>query len=128
MRTLDRFDSSAGERGKRLLRSAETAVHQFVLAQHHGEIAAPSHQAKLNLCARHACRIDLQPWNHAMLLRCFGWIARGPSLLNPRILRARPICRKHIRINDNEVLCSWWTWVFLRRFLREFRISPKYQY
>src|ERR1700730_8202281 len=76
MRTLDRFDSSAGERGKRLLRSAETAVHQLVLAEHHGEIGAPSHQAKLNVCAGHACRIDLQPRNHAMLLRCFGWIAR----------------------------------------------------
>ena len=68
---LDRFDLSAGERRKRLLRSAEAAVHQFVRAQHHREFGAPSHQTKFDVGAGHACRIDLQPGNHAMLLRCF---------------------------------------------------------
>jgi hypothetical protein len=70
MRTLDRLQLPAGERGKSLLGPAETAVHQLVLAQHHREFVAPSHQAKFDLRAGHAGRIDLQPRNHAMLLRC----------------------------------------------------------
>src|SRR5260370_27039136 len=69
MRTLDRLDSSARERGQRLFRSAEPAVHQLVRTQHHGELGAPSHQTKFDVCARYACGIDLQPRNHAMLLR-----------------------------------------------------------
>jgi len=41
------------------------AVHQLVLAEHHREFFAPSHQAKLDVGTRHARRIDLQPRNHA---------------------------------------------------------------
>ena len=76
LRPLDRPQPLAGERGQRLLRSAEPAVHQFVRTQHHREFSAPSHQAKLDLCAGHARRIDLQPWNHAKLLSRFRakWI------------------------------------------------------
>ena len=59
----------AGKRSKRLLGPAETAVHQLVLAQHHREFVTPSHQAKFDVGARHACGIDLQPRNHAMHLR-----------------------------------------------------------
>jgi len=50
------------------LRPAETAVHQFVRPDLHGEFVAALHQAKFDLCAGHASGIDLLPWNHAMLL------------------------------------------------------------
>jgi len=46
MRIVDRFDSSAGECGERFLRPTEAAAHQFVLAQHHGELGTSLHQTK----------------------------------------------------------------------------------
>src|ERR1700720_437430 len=70
MRALDAVDPSTGERRERLLRSAETAVHQLVLTEHHRELGAPSHQTKFDVGTGHSGRLDLQPRNHALLLRC----------------------------------------------------------
>jgi hypothetical protein len=59
MRALDGFDSSAGERGERLLRPTKAAAHQLVLAQPHGEFGTSLHQTKLDVGARHAGGIEL---------------------------------------------------------------------
>ena len=95
MGSPDRFDLSAGERGKRLLGSAEPAVHQFVGAQHHREFSASSHQAKFDVRAGHGCRIDLLPRNHATLLRCFRfgypsiWVSPQIEIACPEIVLPR---------------------------------------
>src|ERR1700726_2392939 len=87
---FDRSYSFAGECGERLLRSAEPAVHQFVLTQHHGEFGASLHQTKLDVCAGHACGIELQPWNHATLLRYPSiWVSPQIEIACPEIVLPR---------------------------------------
>src|SRR5258705_6921598 len=97
MRALDRFDSPAGECGERFLRSAEAAVHQLVLAQHHGELGASSHQAKFDVGVGYACSIDMFPWNHGMLLRGFG-----PPSQYLRMQRSAAITTTLIRYDSND--------------------------
>src|SRR5260370_1109861 len=68
MRFLDRFDLLGCERGERGFGTTETAVHQFVGAEHDGELGAASHQPQFPVGAGDACGIDFYPWNHGELL------------------------------------------------------------
>jgi len=90
LRTLHRFDPLAGKRGQRLFGAAEAAVHQFARTEHHGEFGTSLHQAKFDVCAGNGCGIDLQPGNHAMLLRYPSiWVSPQIEIACPEMVRPR---------------------------------------
>lgn len=120
LRPIAGLNSLASNRRERFFGAAETAVHQFVVAQPDGEFGATLHETEFTASAGHLCHIEQRPGNHRIALPD---VSRSGFWSHPQRVVYDNIKRRAIYNDAGERLAAlrWLTREASKRRAAEFR-------